>query len=185
MRECDAMLQLLLLRHAKTESDSSSGLDRDRLLDSRGRRDAPETGRYMLDHDLVPDLALVSPALRARETWDLVANCWPAPARVSMIGDLYGAEPSQLLSIIRDVSHADGPEVRRLLVVGHNPGLHEFALGVTGAGDASARQDLAENLPTSGLAVIDFSGDDWCNISFQRGRLARFVSPRLLRERSC
>jgi phosphohistidine phosphatase len=176
------MLQLLLLRHAKTENDSSSGLDRDRQLDARGRVDAPEIGRYMLRESLIPEQVFVSPALRARETWDLVASTWPQFPEVDLVPDLYGADPAQLLCIVRDAAQARTTKApHRVLVVGHNPGLHEFALGLIGEGEPAARQGLAGNLPTSGLAVIDFDGDDWSDISFQHGRLTRFISPSLMR----
>ena len=67
------MRRLMLLRHAKTERAEPGERDRDRKLMKRGRADAPAIGAYMAHHDLVPDLALVSPAERAQETWALVA----------------------------------------------------------------------------------------------------------------
>ena len=66
------MRRLMLLRHANTERAEPGQRDRDRKLLKRGRADAPVLGAYMSHHDLIPDLALVSPATRARETWDLV-----------------------------------------------------------------------------------------------------------------
>ena len=53
------------------------------------------------------------------------------------------------------------------MLVGHNPGLHELAFALTGSGNAAARSALADNLPTSGLAVIDFDIDDWGDVSFR------------------
>ena len=72
------MSRLMLLRHAKTASAEPGENDRDRKLTARGRADAPVIGAYMAHHRLVPDLALVSPAVRAVETWDLVAGALPA-----------------------------------------------------------------------------------------------------------
>ena len=62
------MRRLMLLRHAKTERAEPGQRDRDRKLMKRGRADAPKLGAYMAHHDLIPDLALVSPAVRAEET---------------------------------------------------------------------------------------------------------------------
>jgi phosphohistidine phosphatase len=62
--------------------------------------------------------------------------------------------------------------------------MHELALALTGDGDAAARQELARNLPTSGLAVLDFDIEDWSEVSFGRGRLMTFVTPRLLKQGS-
>ncbi len=95
--------------------------------------------------------------------------------------ELYGADPSQLLQTIREASATDP---KRLMLVGHNPGMHELALALVGSGDAAGRKALADNLPTSGLAVLDFAADDWSHVAFRRGRLALFVTPRLLKQTS-
>jgi phosphohistidine phosphatase len=68
------------------------------------------------------------------------------------------------------------------MLVGHNPGMHELALALAGSGDAASRKALADNLPTSGLAVLDFAIDDWNDVAFRRGRLVQFVSPKLLKQ---
>src|SRR6202042_1576960 len=69
-RDC-AMRRLMLLRHAKTENDAPSGRDQDRRLDDRGRKDAAEIGGFVASHPPFPDYALVSPAVRAHQTWEL------------------------------------------------------------------------------------------------------------------
>ena len=176
------MRRLILLRHAKTERDAPSGHDRDRRLDTRGRADAPVTGSYLAEHKLAPDLVLVSPATRTRETWDLLAKAFdPAPA-VEVVSALYGADASELLEIVRAASsRADGKKVKSIMVVAHNPGLHELSLDLIGKAKAADREALEANLPTSGLAVFTFAIDDWSELSVRRGTLERFVSPRLLR----
>jgi phosphohistidine phosphatase len=177
------MRRLMLLRHAKTENDAPSGRDQDRRLDDRGRKDAAEIGGFVASHPPFPDYALVSPAVRAHQTWELV---WAAmkdrvpPPHVELVPDIYGADPAQLLQCIRDVAAGDP---QRLLLVGHNPGIHELALALTdGGGDAAGRSALADNLPTSGLAIFDFETDDWNDVAFRRGRLVLFVSPKLLKQ---
>jgi len=175
------MRRLMLLRHAKTEHDAPSGRDRDRRLDDRGRRDAAEIGGWIGRHPPFPDLVLVSPATRAHQTWEIVREAMkdraPKP-QVEMVPELYGAHPSQLLQTIRAASASDP---KRLMVVGHNPGMHELALALAGSGDAAGRKALADNLPTSGLAVFDFSVDDWADVAFHHGRLVMFVSPKVLK----
>ena len=178
------MRRLMLLRHAKTETDAPSGRDKDRRLDDRGRRDAAEIGGWIGRHPPFPDLALVSPAVRAHQTWEIAWDAMrelvPQP-QVELSPELYGADPKQLLQAIRAASAADP---RRLLVVGHNPGMHELALALAGSGDAAAKKALEDNLPTSGLAVLDFAIEDWNEVAFRRGALVRFVSPKLLKQTS-
>jgi phosphohistidine phosphatase len=176
------MRRLMLLRHAKTENDAPSGHDQDRRLDDRGRSDAAEMGGWIARHPPFPDSVLVSPAVRAHQTWEIaweaIKDLVPKP-RVELLPELYGADPSQLLVAIRMASAAD-PGV--LLVVGHNPGMHELALALAGSGDSMGRKALADNLPTSGLAVFDFATDDWADVAFRRGKLVLFVSPKLLKQ---
>jgi phosphohistidine phosphatase len=175
------MRRLMLLRHAKTEHDAPSGRDRDRRLDDRGRSDAAEIGGWIGRHPPFPDSVLVSPATRAHQTWEIVREAMkdraPKP-QVELVPELYGADPSQLLQIIRAASASDP---QRLMVVGHNPGMHELALALVGSGDGAGRKALADNLPTSGLAVFDFSVDDWADVAFRHGRLVMFVSPKVLK----
>jgi phosphohistidine phosphatase len=175
------MRRLMLLRHAKTESDAPSGRDRDRRLDERGLIDAADIGAFIAQHPPFPELVLVSSADRARQTWELAWEAMQARVaqpRVEFEPDLYSADPMQLLHSVR---MATGVDPKQLLLVGHNPGMHEFALALTGDGDTAARQELARNMPTSGLAIFDFDIEAWNDVSFGRGRLISFVTPRLLK----
>ncbi len=178
------MRRLMLLRHAKTENEAPSGRDQDRQLDNRGRHDATEIGGWIGRHPPFPDLVLVSHAVRAHQTWEIAWEAMkelvPEP-QVELMPELYGADVSQLLETIHEASSTDS---RRLMIVGHNPGMHELALALAGSGDGTARKALADNLPTSGLAVFDFEIDDWADVAFRRGRLMLFVSPKLLKQTS-
>jgi phosphohistidine phosphatase len=178
------MRRLMLLRHAKTENDAPSGRDLDRRLDNRGRQDAADIGGWIGQHPPFPDSVLVSHAIRAHQTWEIaweaMKDLVPEP-QVELVPELYGADPAQLLQIIRAASETDP---RRLMLVGHNPGMHELALVLAGSGDAAGRKALADNLPTSGLAIFDFAIDDWTDVAFRRGRLELFVSPKLLKQAS-
>jgi phosphohistidine phosphatase len=178
------MRRLMLLRHAKTENDAPSGRDQDRRLDNRGRHDAAEIGSWIGRNPPFPSLVLVSHAVRALQTWEIAWEAMkelvPEP-EVELMAELYGADISQLLETIRSASVAD-PE--RLMIVGHNPGMHELAIALAGSGDAARRGALADNLPTAGLAILDFDIDDWADIGLRRGRLELFVSPKLLKQTS-
>ena len=178
------MRRLMLLRHAKTETDAPSGRDQDRRLDDRGRNDAAEIGSWIGRHPPFPEAVLVSSAVRANQTWDIVREAMQglvSPPQVEFQPDLYGADPAQLLEAVHAAVATD-PKV--LMLVGHNPGMHELALMLAGSGDSAGRKELGDNLPTSGLAIFDFEIDDWSDVAFRRGRLAKFVSPRSLKQTS-
>jgi phosphohistidine phosphatase len=169
------MRRLLLLRHAKTERAEPGGHDRDRMLTSRGRSDAPVIGAYMAHHGLVPDLVLVSPAARAQQTWALIASAFAKTPRVTKDERIYNASPARLITVIEQTRGAHA-----LLVVGHNPSLHDIAVQLIATGDVETRERASEKLPTSGLVVIDFAIDDWSELHPRSGRLEHFVTPRLL-----
>jgi phosphohistidine phosphatase len=178
------MRRLMLLRHSKTENEAPSGRDQDRRLDDRGRSDAAEIGGWIGRHPPFSDSVLVSPAIRAHQTWEIAWEAMKARVpepRVELMPELYGADPAQLLQTIREASSADP---RTLMLVGHNPGMHELSLALAGSGDESGRKALADNLPTSGLAVFDFAVDDWADVAFRRGQLMLFVTPKLLKQTS-
>ncbi len=170
-----AMRRLMLLRHAKTERPEPGEPDRERKLAKRGRTDVPVLGAYMARHGLVPELALVSPATRAKETWTLLAPCFARTPKAAYEERIYNAAPETLMGLIAEIKAA-----RSLLVVGHNPGIHDLAVRLIAAGEAAARERVTEKLPTSGLVVIDLAFDDWSRLHARAGRLERFVSPRLI-----
>jgi len=178
------MRRLMLLRHAKTEHEAPSGRDQDRRLDNRGRRDAAEIGSWIGRNPPFPSLVLVSHAVRALQTWEIAWEAMKeqvAEPVVELLPELYGADVSELLEIIRNASVADP---KRLMLVGHNPGMHELAIALAGHGDAAGRGALADNLPTAGLAIFDFDIDDWGDVALRRGKLALFVSPKLIKQTS-
>ena len=180
------MRRLMLLRHAKTEHDAPSGHDQDRRLDERGRLDAAAIGTWIGRHPPFPDVVLVSSAVRTQQTWEIARDAIkdavrerPPHPKVELLDELYGAEPAQLLRIIR---MAEVTDPARLMLIGHNPGMHELALMLAGSGDAAAKKSLEDNLPTAGFAVLDFAIDDWNEVAFRRGKLVRFTSPKLLKQ---
>jgi len=170
-------MRLMLLRHSKSEKAEPGMPDRDRTLDARGRSDGSKLAAYMAHHALKPDRALVSDARRARETWERLCQAWPSPPPASFEAKLYNAGPDAILEMVRQ--SADTADA--VLVVAHNPGLHDVARFLIAAGDVDARERLNEGLPTSGLLVIDFAGRDWRKLHARSGRLERFITPRSLR----
>ncbi len=170
------MRRLMLLRHGKSDWTKPGAHDADRTLAPRGRAAAPRIGAYMAHHGLRPDLVVCSTATRTRETWNLVAAAFDDAPPVVYEDRIYESSTDALLTVIRETKGA----THALMLVGHNPGLHDLAQRLIAAGDIDARQRLLEKFPTAGLAVIDFTIDDWRRLHLRSGRLDRFVAPRML-----
>ncbi|MFN7103327.1 MAG: SixA phosphatase family protein [Pseudorhizobium sp.] len=168
--------RLLLLRHAKSAWPDGV-LDRDRPLAERGQKAAPAMAGYMVQEDLLPDLALVSDAQRTRETWSLVKSRMSGRAETRVLPELYDASADRMLEVLRRTEAT----AKTVLVLGHNPGLQDLALLLVGDGDAQARDAMAGKYPTSALAVVDFTVGDWSSIKPGAGFLTRFLTPRMLR----
>ena len=135
---------LILLRHAK--SDWSGGeVDVARPLAQRGRRQAPEAGRWLAANIDSIDLAVVSPASRALSTWDLVSARLDVPPRTRIDDRVYAASADELLTVVRELPD----DIETVALVGHNPGLQGLVSLLTGEWTP---------MPTSALAVIMVSG---------------------------
>ncbi|WP_432136869.1 MULTISPECIES: SixA phosphatase family protein [unclassified Streptomyces] len=148
--------RLVILRHAKSAWPEGTP-DHGRPLAPRGRRDAPAAGRALAEADCLPDLALCSTALRARRTWELTSAQWGTPPPVRYDERLYAADAPDLL----DVLHETPPEVRTLLLVGHNPGLTDLVLTLAGDGLGDTLDTVRTKFPTSALAVLSWYGPTW------------------------
>lgn len=172
------MRQLLLLRHAKSSWDDAAVPDKDRPLTPRGKRAAAAMREAMRDLGLVPDLILVSTARRTQETLEALEP-WDDTPLVEPMDQLYLASAGQLLSSLRAVAET----VRSVLVIAHNPGLHDLALELGGHPPPAAAKDAAELLvrgfPTAGLAEFLVSVP-WSRLAPGQARLVRFLTPRTL-----
>ena len=172
------MRRLLLLRHAK--SDWPGGIDdHDRPLAKRGRRASPGMGKYMSDEGLRPDLAIVSTARRAQETWELARLAFVDKVVQRDEPRIYEARADAILDVVRETKAG----VQVLLLVGHNPGFQDLALKLIGKASQSDLARLRRKYPTAGLVVIDFDVGRWSEASHQLGRLERFETPKSIAAR--
>jgi phosphohistidine phosphatase len=167
--------RLILLRHAKSAWPEGVA-DEERPLAERGRKSAPVIGAYMAREKLIPDLALVSPARRAQETWELVREALSKKVAKRDAPDIYEVAAGRILEVIRTVK----PGIRTLLLVGHNPGMEDLASLLVKDGDADAIGRMKEKFPTAALAVIDFDVERWSEVVPDAGHLERFATPRSL-----
>jgi phosphohistidine phosphatase len=146
------MRRLILFRHAKAEPRRAGEDDFDRPLSSRGRDDAAIVGRALAAENLLPDCALISPARRTAETWICARDAFPH-IRAELNRNLYEASPDDIRAAIESVAE----RCDTLMVIGHNPGLHELAVEVLiDAGAAVAEiERVAARFPTATAAVYD------------------------------
>lgn len=147
------MDRLILFRHGKAEPESASGDDFDRRLAPRGLEESAEMAAHLADLGFAPDLVLVSPAARTRETW---ASCEPhflkAKARVD--DELYHADSEA----VRHAATRVGSMVGTVMVVGHNPGLQELTVRLLTEGSApsSLIARATRQFPTAAASVFLF-----------------------------
>ena len=160
------MKQILLLRHAKSSWDDPALSDHDRPLAPRGQRAAAALAGHLHDSDLKVDLVLCSSARRAVETRERLGDAF-GEAEVLEEDEIYAASDDELLDRLRRVP----PEVERVALIGHNPGLHDLAVRLTRAGRK------LERYPTGALAVLEFEGP-WGDLDSGRARLVSFVKPK-------
>ncbi len=167
--------RLLLLRHAKAlEGPGAGGAagDHARDLSERGLRDAGGLGRTLRQMGLQPDLALVSSALRTRRTWETMGP-FEAPAPAAVITDrLYLATPGELRAALREIPEPPGS----VMLVGHNPGLHELAQQLAGGESSAASVELRAGLPTCTAVVIEIEGE-WNWLRPAAGSPPRIIRP--------
>lgn len=169
------MLRLAILRHAEAVPIAGGG-DPERSLTLAGRSMAERMGHYFRNSGLVPDLALVSPARRARETFDGLQRGSGQTLKVEFVSALYNAGIETLTSVVAEVSQ----DVRFLLVIGHNPGLAEFAGAIAGKTDKAELAKMRERFSTPSLAIIDFDVASWSKAMGGDGHLETFLTRAML-----
>lgn len=145
---------LLVLRHGK--SDWSTGHeDFHRPLVDRGRLGSQKMGAWIKRNKLVPDVVLSSPAERARATTVAACKAMGLPLKTVRWDErMYAAPIQDLLAALADCPRS----ARRVLVVGHNPGLEEM-IEYLAEGQIEIPAD-GKLLPTSALAQLEMV-EDW------------------------
>lgn len=162
---------LIILRHGKAETGTATQDDHARRLTPRGQEAAGLMGTYLAQQGYRPDKVLCSTAARTSETFAAAQKAYGQPLNVEYSRKIYHASAEELLKHISDT-----PEnVNTLLLVGHNPGLHQLALSLGKEGDEDTIDTLHLKFPTCALAVIEL--DTWYET---RGALQAFVTPEML-----
>ena len=159
---------LTLVRHAKSSWNHPDLSDRQRPLNARGERNAPDMGQRIVAHGIRPSLIITSPATRAWTTAKIIAAEIGYPAEFLQREDsLYLASLDDLL----DTVVAQDAGFNNLMVVGHNPGMTEFANFLI--------PGLTNNLPTAGVVSVQIDQDDWTLYQQPKAELLTFDYPKL------
>jgi phosphohistidine phosphatase len=165
------MKQLTLLRHAKSVQDPTYLVDRDRPLAERGRGDAEALGKFFAQAEIVPDLIASSPAVRARQTAEIVARTAGYGAGIRWEEAVYAAGPDALLAVVRGLPN----NAAHALMVGHNPGFEELAALLIGT-------ECGVTLPTAAAVHFEIDVESWSEVCAGAGRLQWLITPKLLKK---
>lgn len=161
------MKNLVIIRHAKSSRDDPALSDFKRPLSKRGLHDAPVMGKFLRKNIAAPDLIISSPALRALSTAKLIAKEIRFPEKaIVTLPELYNAESTILREAVEEID----PAINLLLLVGHNPGVSDFA-------NLVADCDVPD-LPTCGIVSLAFNLKSWADIRPNTGSLLFFHHPK-------
>jgi phosphohistidine phosphatase len=153
------------MRHAKSSWDDSDLSDFERPLNDRGLKTAPFMGKVMTKNNFTPETIVSSPAMRAKQTAELVKNSAGLEADIRFDERIYEASPLRLLEVVSYISD----EYDSAMIVGHNPGFENIVRVLTGK---------LESMPTAALAVVDLEINSWREINAETGNLRKFIRPK-------
>jgi len=161
------MKTLYLVRHAKSSWKFVELRDEERPLKKRGKKNAKFMAELLKKGDEIPDLIISSPAMRAFSTAKIFAEIFEFD-KDDLICEkkLYMPDNDNFISVINSIPE----DIRKAMLVSHNPGLTNFASSVSG--------EEIENIPTSGVVRIDFDNNFWKDISGSKGNLIFFEYPK-------
>ncbi len=162
--------RLILTRHAKSSWDDPTADDHDRPLNKRGRDAARDIGEWLVQHDYIPDLVLLSSSARTNETWEIMAELMPEAPKVRSERALYLASPDQMLGVLHKVTDA-----KTVMMVAHNPGSALMAGAL--AANPPHHPRFAQ-YPTAATTVFQFDVANWGEVAWNGGDVLAFTIPR-------
>lgn len=167
------MKKLFLLRHAETLPGDPGGSDRDRRLTPQGEEDAAALGRYMKQHHYIPDIVFCSPATRTQQTLECVLQSFDVKM-VDYPGKIYDGSMNNLLMMIQSADD----EFESLLLVGHNPVIHQLAAKMAAERSAAAQMNrLAAGYAPGTLCVYLCPRARWMDVQPGENVLTHLAAP--------
>ena len=171
------MKTILILRHGKSDWSDLSLADFDRPLAKRGRKDAPRMGQVLALFDCVPDRILSSPARRARQTAERVAEACGYKKSLYLADSFYGGSSEDLIIALRRLPD----KIERPMLIGHNPTLEETAADLLSPPRQRWYQEWSIRIPTAGLICLDVNIMSWAALEPGDAVLRWFLIPRLVK----
>ena len=170
------MARITLLRHGKSENPQAGVSDFERSLINRGQQNAVNIGTLMVHQKMLPDLILVSPAIRTKQTYKIASQDWP-DIPMEFVDSLYEATANQLMYVIEERAG----QSQNVLVIGHNPSLVVLLNRMVGS---THTDNNLSYFPTCCLADIGFEADKVRDIDPEDGRLLSIMRARDIDYRS-
>lgn len=163
------MKKILFMRHAKSDWNDPALTDKERPLNLRGQKAAAFMGNYFKQQGVMPNLIMVSTAVRTAETYNILAENMQYNGKVQWDDHLYLA-PMQIISkTIRNASN----DVDFLMIIGHNPGMESMV-------EWTNKEMIYAQMPTATAALFELNIDSWSDFSSRIGKLIWLVRPKEL-----
>ena len=163
------MKTLIILRHGKSSWDDHRLRDFDRPLKNKGRRRTQLIADYLKQHDVVPQIIVSSPAVRAIDTARIAANgLGYNQSEIIQNESLYFVSTEKYFEAV----YATPDNVQTMMIVGHNPMITDFC--------NTFIEHPVDNIPTSGLCVVSFDAQQWQDIHKAKHQLLHLVFPKKL-----
>jgi phosphohistidine phosphatase len=163
------MKKLIILRHGKSSWDDPLLKDFERPLNIKGKKRTIVIADYLKDKNIKPELIITSPAKRTKDTASIIVNNLNIDkSKLTENADLYFVDVEKYFETIFSTSN----KINNLMLIGHNPMITDFCNYFL--------EEKINNLPTSGLCIIDFSTDKWEEISKSKYKLQHLIFPKKL-----
>lgn len=168
------MKELYIFRHAKTLPAEGYQRDHERMLAQQGKEDCAKVGEYLKEKGWLPELVLCSDAARTVETLDLTEKSAGSTFNREITDRLYLASAGDIFRIVNECP----PSLQSIMVLGHNPGLHQFCFHLAPR-DALIGADIAFSFPTGTLVKLSLDVDSWQDVSPEtKASLAGYLIPK-------
>lgn len=176
------MKKLYLMRHSKAgQTDKHLLNDHERPLTEKGEQLIPIIADFFNKNfkDTPPQIILSSTALRAKQTAALFKKSYilVKDIPIQTFQELYITGNDEILSVIHKIDE----KLNSALLISHNPGLQEFAVKFSKAGDKTKFREMRSNFPPGSFAVFEADVDDWYQININSGILLNFVSSKIFK----